>query len=70
MNGNTFQWVLSGSLAATLALVGVIYTGMDTRISDLSSRLNRTNNRLNGACERIALLEYQLNMRAGTCISE
>ncbi len=58
-------------MAALLGLVGIVYTNIQSQISDQATRLTRTNNRLNVACERIAVIEFQLNtMKPGTCPSE
>lgn len=77
MNDKPFQWVISSLVAIVLALVGLTYNNLKGQLNSIemkieaqTSRVTRTNNRLNGACERVALLEYQLNMRANTCITE
>jgi hypothetical protein len=77
MNEKAFQWLISSLVAMVLALVGLTYNNLRSQLSTIdmkieaqSNRLTRTNNRLNGVCERMALAEYQLNMRAGTCLSE
>ncbi|MGH8742876.1 MAG: hypothetical protein ACREUY_01205 [Burkholderiales bacterium] len=65
-----FKWIISGLFAAMLGLIGVLYANMQTQIADQTARISRANNRLNGVCERIALVEFQLTMKAGTCASE
>jgi hypothetical protein len=77
MNEKAFQWLISSLVAMVIALVGLTYNNLrsqlnniETKIETQTSRITRTNNRLNGVCERMALAEYQLNMRAGTCLTE
>lgn len=72
------KWLVPALLSSVMAIT--MWIAADVRglraenseaLAKLDQRVTRSNNRLNGLCERIRVVEYvSLNMQTGSCASE
>lgn len=69
--------LVPGMFAVILGLSGYIATELRAARAEqaealdrIDGRVTRLNNRVNMLCERIAVVEWQLIMRNGTCASD
>jgi hypothetical protein len=68
--GQLVYWIIAAMFTVMLGMTGYIASGINAQINSEIDRLNRANNRIVRLCERMALIEFQLNMKANSCTPE